>query len=82
MRALLHVVERDLDHELRAHVHDVAVVARGERAQLLGRVSEHRVGRVRSVEGIAPRDQKPTRRITKRGSRVMTPMTAAQGAGA
>jgi hypothetical protein len=47
----LQLVEGDLDHQLRAHLHDVAVAADLAGQQLLGLPGEHLVGE--ALEGLA-----------------------------
>jgi hypothetical protein len=61
MRAGLDVVEGDLDQELRPDAHDMAVVADGQRLELLRLPGKHLVGH--ALEGLAEHDEAAARRI-------------------
>ena len=75
--ALLQVVERDLDHQLRPHVHGVGVAAGLAREQLARLPGEHLVGH--ALEGLAEHDP-AAGRVARAEVQVRQPSLAAAAA--
>ena len=74
MRARLHVVERDLDHQLGPHVDGVAVARDLAREELLGLPGEHLVGH--ALEGLAEHHEAAGRRVARAEVQVREPALA------
>src|SRR5262249_1697186 len=78
LAALLYLVERDLDHDLRPHVHNVSVATRLTLQEFRGLPFQHLIGE--TLESLAQHDESAAGRIARAQVEVREPSPAATAA--